>query len=159
MTMRVVRQSIKWGAIGLVVIFLVIQAIPYGRDHGNPDSRTEPPWDGPETRALAVGACFDCHSNETKWPWYSNVAPVSWLVQRDVDAGRDKLNFSEWDQPQPEADEAVEVVDEGEMPPWQYRLLHSDARLSSEERQALVQGLLATLGGGESHRQEAPAGD
>ena len=79
-----------------VAIFLLIQLIPYGRDHTNPAVVAEPAWDLPETRALAVRACFDCHSNETIWPWYSNVAPISWLVQRDVDEGREKLNFSEW---------------------------------------------------------------
>jgi mono/diheme cytochrome c family protein len=147
MTIRVLKSSIKWGAIGAVLVFLVIQAIPYGRDHGTPQSRTEPAWDGQQTRELAVDACFDCHSNETHWPWYSNVAPVSWLVQRDVDAGRDKLNFSEWDRQRPEANEAAEVVNEGEMPPFQYRLLHPQARLSSAERQALARGLEATLGG------------
>lgn len=147
MTMLVLKRSIKWAAIGAVLVFLVIQAIPYGRDHGNPQARTEPDWDSQQTRDLAVAACFDCHSNETHWPWYSNIAPISWLVQHDVDAGRDKLNFSEWDRPQAEADEAAEVVDEGEMPPWQYKLLHPKARLSSAERQALVRGLEATLGG------------
>lgn len=147
MTMLVLKRSIKWAAIGAVLVFLVIQAIPYGRDHGNPQARTEPDWDSQQTRDLAVAACFDCHSNETHWPWYSNIAPISWLVQHDVDAGRDKLNFSEWDRPQAEADEAAEVVDEGEMPPWQYKLLHPKARLSSAELQALVRGLEATLGG------------
>ncbi len=147
MAIRVLKRSVKWGAIGAVLVFLVIQAVPYGRDHGNPQARTEPGWDSQGTRALAVAACFDCHSNESHWPWYSNIAPVSWLVQHDVDEGRDKLNFSEWDRSHAEAHEAAEVVDEGEMPPWQYKLLHSSARLSSAERQALVRGLEATLAG------------
>jgi Haem-binding domain len=76
----------------------------------------EPAWDSPKTRALAVTACFDCHSNETAWPWYTNVAPMSWLTQRDVDEGRDALNFSEWDRPQ-DAEDVSEVIREGEMPP------------------------------------------
>ncbi len=61
-----------------------------------------------ETRALAKRACFDCHSNETEWPWYSNVAPVSWLTQMDTLAGRSKMNFSEWNLPHKKADEAAE---------------------------------------------------
>ncbi len=77
-------------------LFLLIQAVPYGRNHANSPNRTEPTWDSPTTRQLAVRACYDCHSNETIWPWYSNVAPVSWLVQRDVEEGRDEVNFSEW---------------------------------------------------------------
>ena len=61
--------------------------VPYGRDHVNPPVGAEPSWDSPETRALARQACFDCHSNETEWPAYSTVAPVSWLIQHDVSEG------------------------------------------------------------------------
>jgi hypothetical protein len=98
------------------------------------------------TRALAVRACYDCHSNETVWPWYSFVAPVSWLAQRDVDEGRRKLNFSEWDQPQKEARESAKAVRKGEMPPWFYALVQPDARLTAAESEALIAGLGATLG-------------
>jgi hypothetical protein len=59
----------------------------YGRDHSNPPVRIEPRWDRARTRELAVRACFDCHSNQTRWPWYSHVAPISWLVQHDVEEG------------------------------------------------------------------------
>ena len=62
--------------------FLLIQLVPFGRDHTNPPVVQEPKWDSPATRELAKRACFDCHSNETVWPWYSNIAPVSWLVAR-----------------------------------------------------------------------------
>ena len=144
------------GAIALgvlVVAFAVIQAVPYGRDHSNPPVRQEPAWDSPATRALAVDACFDCHSNETSWPWYSNIAPMSWLVQRDVDNGREALNFSEWDQEQ-EGEDAAEAVQEGSMPPDYYGWLHPKARLSSEERQALIRGLRAMFGGGEGGEGE-----
>ena len=64
--------------------FLVAQLIPFGRSHTNPVVVKEPTWDSPTTRDLAKRACFDCHSNETVWPWYTNIAPVSWLTQRDV---------------------------------------------------------------------------
>jgi hypothetical protein len=131
----------------LVVIFGLIQLVPYGRDHTNPPVIQEPAWDSAQTRALAVRACFDCHSNETAWPWYSSVAPVSWLVQRDVDEGRTHLNFSEWGSRRQHADEAAEAVQEGFMPPWFYLPLHSNARLSSQEKAAFVQGLQATFGG------------
>jgi len=137
-----------WGLAGLFAVALTIQAIPYGRDHSNPPVRQEPAWDSQQTRDLAVSACFDCHSNQTRWPWYSNVAPASWLIQRDVDEARQRMNFSEWDRPQPGAEEAVESVQEGGMPPSQYRLLHPGGRLSSTERQTLIQGLEATLGPG-----------
>ena len=91
---------VKWGIAALLMTALVVQVIPYGRDHTNPPVAAEPLWDSPQTRDLAVRACFDCHSNETEWPWYSNVAPISWLVQRDVEEGREELNFSEWDREQ-----------------------------------------------------------
>jgi mono/diheme cytochrome c family protein len=101
----------------------------------------EPAWDSPQTRELAQRACFDCHSNETKWPWYSNVAPISWLVQHDVDEGRHEMNFSEWDKPQHEAHEAAEVIEEGEMPMAIYLPLHPEAKLTPEETQQLIKGL------------------
>ncbi len=134
-------------ALVLVLILLAIQVVPYGRDHGNPPVALEPQWDSPATRTLAERACFDCHSNLTSWPWYSHVAPISWLVQRDVDEGRAKLNFSEWNVAQREADEASEVVREGEMPPQVYTWTHAAARLDAAQRQQLADGLLRTLGG------------
>ncbi|MDA0733039.1 MAG: heme-binding domain-containing protein [Chloroflexi bacterium] len=136
------------GFFGLIVIaFLAIQVVPYGRDHSNPPVRQEPAWANNQTRELAVRACYDCHSNETKWPWYSNIAPISWLVQRDVDEGRDELNFSRWDQSQGEADDAAETVIDGEMPPCFYVLPHPEADLSRGEKELLIQGLRATFGG------------
>src|SRR5437764_214194 len=88
---------------GLVVLALVLfglmQLVPTGISYTNPPVVSEPNWDSPQTRALAQRACFDCHSNETTWPWYSHVAPVSWLLARDVIEGRSRLNFSTWGQP------------------------------------------------------------
>ncbi len=127
--------------LGFVVVFLAIQLVPYGRDHTNPPVQQEPVWTDPQTRALAQQACFDCHSNQTVWPWYSNVAPVSWLVQRDVDQGRRRLNFSEWNLPQRGAREASRVLQRGEMPQWFYVVMHPSAQLTQQERQALIQGL------------------
>jgi mono/diheme cytochrome c family protein len=140
------RGIFKKALLGIAVLVLAIQIVPYGRNHSNPPGRNEPAWDRPETRALAQRACFDCHSNETEWPAYANIAPVSWLVQHDVDEGREKLNFSEWQRPQKESKEAAQSVREGEMPPWQYVLLHPEAKLSAEERSALIRGLEATIG-------------
>lgn len=135
----------------LVIGFVGIQLVPYGRDHTNPPVTGEPAWDSQATRALAARACFDCHSNETAWPWYSSVAPVSWLLQRHVDEGREKLNFSEWGSGEQETEHMVQLVREGEMPPWDFLLLHPEARLSDAETQTLIDGLTATFGasGGE----------
>jgi hypothetical protein len=133
-------------AIGLGLALVLIQLVPYGRNHTNPPVRIEPAWDKPETRALARRACFDCHSNETRYPWYSNIAPVSWLTERDTLEGRSKLNFSEWDHPQKDAKEAPEEVEKGEMPLWFYVPLHPEAKLTDAEKALLVGGLKATIG-------------
>lgn len=146
--MNKTRWIIRAGA-ALAALALVAQAVPYGRDHTNPAVRSEPAWDSPRTRELAARACFDCHSNEVAWPWYSHVAPVSWLVQYDVEQGRAAFNVSEWDRPQEEAGEAAEEVEEGEMPMFLYTVMHGHARLTDGERAALITGLRATFGGAE----------
>ncbi len=139
-----VPRPVRLTLLALLGLFVLIQLVPYGHDHSNPPVTAEPAWDSPQTRALAAAACFDCHSNETTWPWYTSVAPFSWLTQNDVDSGRATLNFSEWDRPQ-EAGDVAEVIAGGEMPPWYYRLIHSGARLSDQERQQLIAGFRATF--------------
>jgi mono/diheme cytochrome c family protein len=131
--------------IVLVVVLLLIQLIPYGRDHTNPPTGSEPKWSSPAVRQLAQDSCFDCHSNLTEWPWYTDVAPVSWLTTHDVNDGRAVLNFSEWQRPQDaNLEDVIEKIRNKDMPPPQYRLLHKDARLSDNQRQALEAGLAAT---------------
>ncbi len=138
-----------WLLIIIVIVFLggVIQLIPYGHTHANPPITGEPQWNNSAIRELTKRTCFDCHSNETNWRWYTNIAPSSWLVARDVEEGRDRLNFSEWDKPgsQKDFDEIEEVIQEGEMPPFQYLLLHPEARLTAVEKQDLIQALHASL--------------
>lgn len=134
------------GGVGLLVALVAIQFVPYGHAHVNPAIVTEPVWDSAATRTLARQACFDCHSNETEWPAYSQVAPVSWLIQHDVSEGRAVLNFSEWQAGQKEAKEAREEVLEREMPPLIYRLMHAHARLSDANRDRLARGLTNTVG-------------
>jgi amino acid transporter len=133
--------------VGVVVVVLVIQAVPFGWDRSNPRVTGEPAWDSLRTRELTVRACFDCHSNEVEYPWYSRIAPASWAVQLHVEQGRDKVNYSEWDRPQDKADKSAETVMDGEMPPTYYTLLtHDAARLTDAERQDLIDGLIATFG-------------
>jgi hypothetical protein len=139
------RRLGSWLGISVMVVLLVIQLVPYGRNHVNPPIVSEPAWDSTTTRDLAKRACFDCHSNETQWPAYASVAPVSWLIQHDVDEGRAALNFSEWQRSQKEASESAKVVEEGEMPPAIYRLMHADARLSSTDLNRLASGFAKTL--------------
>lgn len=131
----------------LVIGFVAIQFVPYGREHTNPPVTGEPAWDSARTAALFQQACSDCHSNETTWPWYTNIAPVSWRLQSHVDEGREALNVSEWGTGEQEADEAAELVLDGEMPPFDYVLAHPEANLSPAERQELAAGLAATFGG------------
>lgn len=138
-------RRLGWLLAAGAVLFLLAQAVPYGRSHTNPPVTAEPRWDSPQTRELAARACFDCHSNLTTWPWYSNVAPVSWLVQRDVDGGRAALNLSEWNKPQDGAGDISEAISGGSMPPWFYPLMHPNAKLTKPDQQRLIAGLAATL--------------
>lgn len=134
---------------GLAALLVLIQLIPAGRNHQNSPARGEPVWDSAQTRDLARRACFDCHSNETRWPWYSSVAPASWQIQSHVNEGREALNFSTWPvggkEPLSAGKEASEELSEGKMPPWDYLLMHPEARLTATERVALAKGLEKSL--------------
>ena len=95
-----------------------------------------------QIQALLTRACYDCHSNRTRWPWYSRIAPVSWLVARDVALGRKELNFSEWGTYYPQTRRRKlqwmgRALRERSMPPWDYRLMHPGARLTGAERALL----------------------
>jgi hypothetical protein len=139
------KRLLPFVVAGLDVLFVAIQFVPYGHTVPERPSSREPRWDSPRTRELAVRACFDCHSNQTQYPWYNAVAPVSWLIRSDIDDAHQRMNFSDWDGIQREAGQAVEEVQKGEMPLWYYLPLHPDARLSAEEKQALIDGLRATI--------------
>ncbi len=132
-------------------LFVAIQFIPYGHNHTNPPPTASVTWDSKETENLVRAACYDCHSNETVWPWYSNVAPVSWLVQRDVDHGRMELNFSEGNLR--EVDEAAELIESNNMPPWFYRPMHSGAKLSAADKETLIKGFAATFDSATHHEE------
>lgn len=150
------RTALKWSAIGVVVVLAGLQLVPYGRDHDNPPVEVEPAWASERTRELAAVACADCHSNETVWPWYSNVAPASWLVQRDVEDGRAAWN---WSEATGDGDDAADEVLDGEMPPRRYTMAHPDARLSERERSDLAAGLELTFADGGDSDGEGSGGD
>lgn len=91
---------------------------------------------------VLVRACGNCHSNHTDWPWYSHVPPVSWWIVQHVREGRERLNFSEWDnysqwQRQDKLESICGLVSTGRMPPWQYTTMHPEARLSQEDKKAV----------------------
>lgn len=124
--------------VGLGVL-LAIQLIPVSRT--NPEDRRGP-GASPEVEAVLRRACYDCHSHETQWPWYSRVAPVSWLVAYDVSEAREHFNLSDFqDLSEGTAAKvraaAIKEVDEGEMPLWYYLPLHPEARLSEADKAVL----------------------
>lgn len=143
------RRLLRWG-IGVILLGIIgIQLLPAGLSRNNPPVIREPAWDSEATRTLVVRACYDCHSNETYWPWYSYVAPISWMILQDVHKGREVLNFSEWTAQQMEAsevEEAVELVSKGLMPLPYYEIIHPEARLTSVEKGMLINGLIQSLG-------------
>ncbi len=138
------EATFRWGVVrrgllGLVLACAAIQLVPVNRSSPPVEAEVVAPAN---VRAVLRRACYDCHSNETAWPWYSRVAPVSWLVARDVREGRREVNFSDWGRYAPERKlkklkECREQVAEGKMPPWFYVIAHRDAALSAED-QALV---------------------
>ena len=152
------QRIVRWTVGVLAALFVVIQLVPYGRGHDNPPVRSEPAWNAPRTRELFYRTCGNCHSHETRWPWYSWVAPASWLVQSDVDDARADLDVSDWDRPHQEGRRASRMLDTGKMPPWQYLIAHPKSRLSPAEKDELVKGLVATFGVEEPRKGAPPAG-
>lgn len=124
-------------------IVVTIQFIPVSRR--NPPIATALSWDSPGTLAIAQRTCFDCHSNETQWPWYSYIAPVSWLIASDVNEGRARFNFSEITD-EDNAGSLIKRINNGTMPPANYLALHPEARLSDAQRQDFIAGLRRSFG-------------
>jgi hypothetical protein len=132
-----------------VAALVALQLVPYGRDHSVPPDGAKPGWSSPQAVELAKRACYDCHSNETRWPWYSNIAPLSWRIFHHVEEGREHLNFSAFDPSNDKvadaAGEAGESVTKQSMPPADYLLAHPEARLTAAERRILAAGLDSTF--------------
>jgi hypothetical protein len=123
----------------VAVVFLLIQLVPV--DRANPPVVADLDAPAPVQQVLRT-SCYDCHSHETRWPLYSRIAPVSWLVAHDVEEARDKMNFSLWGSYEPReraklAEEIWEEVEDGEMPLLMYRLAHPEATLSEAAQQTL----------------------
>lgn len=147
------RRMFRRTMLVLVVAFVGIQLIPVERTNPPVEEEVAAPS---EVRSLLRRACYDCHSNETRWPWYSRVAPISWLVARDVREGREELNFSTWNRISTRdrldaMHESWEKVQEGEMPPWFYLPPHPEAQLSPADRELLRQWSLSGRGTGETN--------
>jgi hypothetical protein len=133
-------RRLGWLALAGLALLAAIQLVPARRSNPAVRSEVEAP---PEVRAILRRACYNCHSNETRWPWYSRVAPVSWWVASHVREARGDLNFSEWPAFDLEAQEEAfhdirEEVSEGRMPLRSYLLMHREARLTEADRQILL---------------------
>jgi len=130
------RKDAKIGFLVLIAALIVSQAIRINKS--NPPVQADLST-SPEMSATLHRACYNCHSNETVWPWYSNLAPLSWLVGSDVSEGRQLLNFSAWgtydlDAKAKKLRKIAEEVGGGDMPPWYYTVVHWEARLTPAER-------------------------
>jgi hypothetical protein len=135
------RKWVTVSGLFVLVALMASQLVPV--ETGNPPVTGDIPT-SPAVKAILRRACYDCHSNEVKWPWYSRIAPVSWLLARDVRRGRAELNFSTWDrystqQRVKKLRESWEEIAVGEMPPWFYLPVHRDARMTAEDRALLRQ--------------------
>lgn len=119
--------------IALAIIFIGIQFIPVERTNPPVISEIDAPAD---VKAILKKTCYNCHSNETNWVWYTKIAPASFLAASDVNEGRKHLNFSEWDiNKEVKIKEDIwDEVREEQMPPWQYRVFHSESKLTQEEK-------------------------
>lgn len=141
------KRILKWGILGLGIAFAALQ-LPQ-------PSRTNPPVKidflktttaSPDVAAMFRATCYDCHSDETRWPWYSYVAPMSWQIADDVNAGRRHVNLSEWPEDNPglmrkKIEDMNDAIDDGDMPLQKYTLIHKDARLTPQQRNRLTQWL------------------
>lgn len=130
------------GAAGIAIQFVPVEGVG-----NNPPERytIDAP---PEVEAILRRSCMDCHSNETRWPWYSRMAPAAWLVIKDVRKGRSRMNMSEWGETDEEErstdrENSWEQIESGEMPPWFYIPMHPDSRLSDADKALLKTWLLA----------------
>jgi Haem-binding domain len=143
--MKIVTRSLKWMAVAIACLLVALQFIRPARS--NPavaESQTVNAHlqISPQVSSILDRACADCHSNETRWPWYSNVAPVSWFVIDHVNHGRRHLNFSEWSRysrrdAQGQLGSICKEVQSGSMPLRSYTRIHRDAQLSAADVKVL----------------------
>ncbi len=149
------RKTLKRIVLVLLLVFVVMQFIRIDKSHPKIVKRhdfiaiTKPSKD---VEKLLVNACYDCHSYKTEYPWYSNIAPVSWWLGHHVEEGREHLNFSEWGtyekkRKNHKLEECAEETEEGKMPLDSYTWTHGDAKLSSEDRKKLSEWFKSQMEG------------
>jgi len=142
------KRKLKWGFGAAIAGFALLQLTNPART--NPpvvhDLMAANPPPPPRVAAMLHAACYDCHSSETRWPWYSHIAPMSWLIAGDVREGREHLNLSNWPEGDPKRaakwfDRMSEEIRSGEMPLEKYTKIHADARLTESQRKELADWL------------------
>lgn len=126
----------KYVVVFLFIILIAVQFVPVSRSNPPVTSEIQTPEN---IKTILKTSCYDCHSNETSWPWYSRVAPMSWLVVNDVNEAREEMNFSTWGEYSQKKiskklEEIWEEVDKGNMPLWQYVILHPESRLTDQDK-------------------------
>lgn len=129
-------RMLKYGFLLLVIAFIGIQFIDVDKTNPQVTADLQAP---PEVKRILHSACYDCHSNETRWPFYSKVAPISWFIADDVTEGRAKLNFSNWENLFSEKQDELKnkiwkEVNEDEMPMNSYTYMHPDAKLDLTQK-------------------------
>lgn len=139
------KKHVLMGAVFVGVLLAGVQFMP--ADRTNPPVTLDMPAPA-DVKAILKASCYDCHSNETVWPWYSRIAPISWLVASDTSKGREYLNFSTWDQYSPEQQresvtQFLKMVQKGEMPPRPYTILHAEGKITPEKL-AILEAWAAT---------------
>lgn len=144
-----VNKVLAAAVLGIISCLLIAQSLRY--QHTNPPSKGDVVAPA-KIDAVLRRACYDCHSNETRWPWYTYIAPVSWLIERDVELGRKELNFSEWGSYYPAPRKRkLQWIDralrEEAMPPWTYRVLHLGATLTQQDLTALERWITLEIAG------------
>ena len=132
-----------WIILGLIPLLVVIQFVPYGRNHTEQAATNPFRWSSPTAEAIAKASCYDCHSSETKWWWAVKIAPFSWLAQADIDEAKRRVDFSAWNG-KLTAEGLQRAINRG-MPPLQYTLFHPEAKLTDASKQTLMQGFQASL--------------
>ena len=143
-------------AIIVIAIGLAVMLSGLFATRSNPPVSHTVTWDSPATEQRFRLACADCHSHETVWPWYAYVGPTAFLMTHNVEEGREHFNISVADMG--EAEDSAEEVTEGEMPPWDYLLMHAEAEFDGPELDAFVAGLRATFGD-DDHDDKDDEGD